>query len=109
MAKKKPQQINHDPIVARFGQRLRELRVSRGLTQAQLAERAEVSVSYITRLEAGSYAPGIDLVQKLAVALGITAADLLPAADPPPDAVAALREGQGCCSTGWSRRRTRRR
>lgn len=90
MARKK--QIEHDPIVARFGARLRELRTSRGLTQAQLAERAEVTLSYITRLEAGSYAPGIDLVQKLAAALGTSAADLLPAADQPPDAVAVLRE-----------------
>lgn len=90
MARKK--QIDHDPIVARFGQRLRELRVSRGLTQAQLAEKAEVTISYITRLEAGSYAPGIDLVQKLAAALGTTAADLLPAGDQPPDAAAVLRE-----------------
>lgn len=92
MAKKQQRQINHDPIVSRFGRRLRELRASRGLTQAQLAERSEVTVSYITRLEAGSYAAGIDLVQKLAAALGTSAADLLPAADPPPDAVAVLRE-----------------
>lgn len=90
MARKK--QIDHDPIVARFGQRLRELRVSRGLTQAQLAERAEVTISYITRLESGGYAPGIDLVQKLAAALGTTAADLLPGGDQPPDAAAVLRE-----------------
>jgi transcriptional regulator with XRE-family HTH domain len=90
MARKK--QIEHDPIVSRFGRRLRELRASRGLTQAQLAESAGVTVSYITRLEAGYYAPGIDLVQKLATALGTSAADLLPTEDPPPDAVAVLRE-----------------
>lgn len=91
MAKRRTQ-IDHDPIVARFGARLRELRTSRGLTQAQLAERAEVTISYITRLESGGYAPGIDLVQKLATALGTTAADILPAADPPPDAAEVLRE-----------------
>lgn len=90
MARRK-KQIDHDPIVARFGRRLREVQVSRGLTQAQLAEKAEVTVSYITRLESGSYAAGIDLVQRLAAALGVTAADLLPAEEPP-DAATVFRE-----------------
>jgi transcriptional regulator with XRE-family HTH domain len=84
-------QIEHDPIVARFGQRLREFRISRGLTQAQLAEKAQVTVSYITRLESGSYAAGIDLAARLAAALGTPVADLLPT-DPPPDDAALLRE-----------------
>ncbi len=84
-------EIIHDPIVARFGQRLREVRSSRGLTQAQLAEQAEITVSYITRLENGSSAPGIDLVARLAAALGTTVADLLPTT-PPPDDLAVLRQ-----------------
>src|SRR4051812_11400028 len=84
-------QIEHDPIVARFGLRLRQVRLSRGMTQAQLAEKAAVTVSYITRLESGSYAAGIDLAARLAAALGIKVADLLPT-DPPPDDVAVLRE-----------------
>jgi transcriptional regulator with XRE-family HTH domain len=83
-------QIEHDPVVARFGQRLREVRHSRGLTQAQLAEKAQVTVSYITRLENGSYAAGIDLAARLAAALGTPLADLLPT-DPPPDDLAVLR------------------
>lgn len=84
-------EITHDPIVARFGQRLREVRSSRGLTQAQLAEKAEVTTSYITRLENGSSAPGIDLVARLAAALGTTVADLLPTTSPP-DELAVLRD-----------------
>jgi transcriptional regulator with XRE-family HTH domain len=83
-------QIAHDPIVARFGRRLRAVRLSRGLTQTQLAEEAHVALSYITRLESGSSAPGIDLVARLAGALGTTVADLLPTA-PPPDDLAVLR------------------
>jgi transcriptional regulator with XRE-family HTH domain len=84
-------QIDHDPIVARFGHRLREVRTSRGFTQSQLAATAEVTISYITRLENGSSAPGIDLVARLAAALGTTVADLLPATTPPDD-LAVLRE-----------------
>lgn len=85
-----PREKTHDPIVARFGQRLREVRASRGMTQVELAEQAQVTTSYITRLENGTSAPGIDLVARLAVALGTTVADLLPTT-PLPDDLAVLR------------------
>jgi transcriptional regulator with XRE-family HTH domain len=90
MAKPK-QQIQQADIVVRFGQRLREVRLERSLTQAELAERAQVSVNYIGRLEKGSTTPGVDLVDRLAAALGTTVADLLPAAESG-DPVAALKE-----------------
>lgn len=90
MAKRKTR-IDHAEIVRLFGARLRELRLSRGLTQAQLAATAEVTTSYIGRLEGGGAAPGIDLLDRLAKALGTTPADLLPAA-PPPDTEALLRQ-----------------
>lgn len=48
------------------------------MTQRELAERAHVTFSYISRLEAGGAAPGIDLLERLAQALGIGVADLLP-------------------------------
>ncbi len=84
-------EIQHDPIVQRFGSRLREVRASRGMTQAELAEKAEVSPAYVGRLERGGAAPGIDLVARLAAALGTTPADLLPASEPA-DAAGVLRE-----------------
>ncbi len=90
MARRKPK-IQHDAIVQRFAARLRELRHSRGLTQADLAERAQVTTSYVGRLEQGGAAPGIDLVERLAAALGTTVADLLPASAPP-DTDRVLRE-----------------
>jgi transcriptional regulator with XRE-family HTH domain len=80
MAKRK---IQHEQIVRRFAARLRELRLSRGMTQVELARSAQVTVNYVGRLEAAGAAPGIDLVGRLADALGTTAADLLPATDPP--------------------------
>ena len=89
MGKKK--QITHDPIVGRFGQRLRTTRLERGMTQALLAEQAQVTLSYVTRLESGTSAPGIDLAARLAVALGTTVAELLPT-DPAPDDLAVLRD-----------------
>lgn len=84
--------IEHAGIVKRFGIRLREARTSRGMSQATLAERAGLTSSYLGRLERGLSSPGIDMVERLAEALGMTAADLLPATAKPADAVAVLRE-----------------
>lgn len=92
MAKKKPRkEIEHAGIVLRFGARLRELRNSRGMTQADLAHQAHVTASYVWRLESGGAAPGIDLLDRLATALGTTAADLLTASEPP-DSLPVLRD-----------------
>src|SRR5258708_1316637 len=74
--------IRHAEIVRRFAERLRELRRSRGLTQLELARQAHVTEAYVGRLERGEAAPGIDLVDRLANALGTTAADLLPTTAP---------------------------
>lgn len=90
MAKKKSQ-IQHDAIVERFAARLRELRHTRGLTQSQLGQRAKITASYVGRLESGGAAPGIDLVRRLAEALGTSVHDLLPT-DSPPDTEAILRD-----------------
>lgn len=90
MAKKKTQ-IRHAEIVGRFGARLRELRHSRGMTQAELAKHSRITASYVGRLESGGAAPGIDLVGRLAEALGTSLHDLLPA-DASPDTEAVLRE-----------------
>jgi transcriptional regulator with XRE-family HTH domain len=70
-------------VVRLFADRLRELRRSRGMTQAELARYAEVSVTHLSELENGEIAPGIDLVDRLARALGTALTDLLPSAAPP--------------------------
>ena len=74
---KKKTKIRHANIVERFAARLRELRIARGLRQADVAKAAATTTSYVTRLEAGGAAPGIDLVARLAEALETTVQDLL--------------------------------
>ncbi len=81
MAKRKAR-IRHAEIVGLFASRLRELRHSRGMTQADLAREAHVTVSYVWRLESGGAAPGIDLVDRLARALGTSVTELLPTTGP---------------------------
>ncbi len=90
MAREKPK-TQHATIVRRFSVRLRELRTSRGMTQAELARLASVASSYVARLEGAAASPGIDLVQRLASALGTTPHELLPLTDPP-DPITVLKE-----------------
>jgi transcriptional regulator with XRE-family HTH domain len=62
---------------------LRRLRADRGLSQEDLADRADIDRTYISSLERSVYAAGIDVVDRLAKALGVTVVDLL---SPPEDA-----------------------
>ena len=56
---------------------LRKLRRAKGLSQEELAHRAEIDRTYISSLERSLYAAGIDVVDRLARVLGVEAADLL--------------------------------
>lgn len=56
----------------RIGARIAELRKAKGLTQAQLAEKTGFSQSNIGRIETGRYSVGLDVLAKIADALGAT-------------------------------------
>lgn len=56
---------------------LRKHRQAKGLSQEELAHRAEIDRTYISALERSVYAAGIDVVDRLARVLGLEAADLL--------------------------------
>lgn len=56
---------------------LKRLRREAGLSQEELAHRADIDRTYISALERCVYAASIDVVDQLAQALGTTAADLL--------------------------------
>ena len=59
------------------GDKLKALRVERGLTQAELARRAEVRERQIIRWENHQHVPRADAIVRLAKALGVSVADLL--------------------------------
>lgn len=61
----------------RMGKRITEARERKGWSKADLARRAGVAPSYVTRIEQGAFGrPSIDQVQALATALGVSVADL---------------------------------
>lgn len=60
-----------------FPQRLTELRKQQGLTQQALADRADIHVTLLRRYEAGKTQPGLDTLRKIALALSVSADQLL--------------------------------
>ena len=61
-----------------LGEVVRELREARGLTQAQLAEKAQVALSLVLSLEVGSQtSPSRQILYRLARALDVPAKRLL--------------------------------
>jgi transcriptional regulator with XRE-family HTH domain len=75
-----------DDIREQFGRILRKCRMTRGLTQEELAFRAGMSVPYLSDLERGHWNPSLAMVVDLARALEIHPAELLTELEVDPNA-----------------------
>jgi len=60
-----------------FARNLRAARPAKGLSQEELAHRADIDRTYISSLERSVYNASIDVVDRLATVLGIEACELL--------------------------------
>jgi transcriptional regulator with XRE-family HTH domain len=60
-----------------FGAQLRQARRTAGLTQKQLAAAAAVDRVFLSKVERGESAPGLDWIGDVAAALGVSIADLV--------------------------------
>ncbi len=58
-------------VSQRFGQRIRELRAEREVTQEELAERVGIFRTYMSRIETGVANPTLTLIHALADALKV--------------------------------------
>ena len=65
-------------IGKRVGQRIRELRTQgpRRWTQEELAERARISVSFLSMIERGERVPHLETLQDLSAALSVSLSEL---------------------------------
>jgi transcriptional regulator with XRE-family HTH domain len=63
-------------LAGRFGKHLRTLRTERGLTQEVLAERSDLSVDGIRRIERGAFSPSLDTIGRLCTGLEISIATM---------------------------------
>ena len=60
-----------------FAANLRRLRHAKGISQEDLAYEANVNRTYLSKLEKGVSYPGLEIIAKLADALGVEPAELL--------------------------------
>ena len=67
-------------LAASFAAALKTTRLARQLSQEALAQKAGLSVSYISMLEREQRTPPLDTIEQLAKALKVTPLDLLRAA-----------------------------
>ena len=63
--------------LSRFGRNLARVRSSRGMTQEELAERADIHTRYLQKLEGGSGHPSLIVLCRLKRALACEWNDLL--------------------------------
>jgi transcriptional regulator with XRE-family HTH domain len=63
--------------IQRFGAQLQRLRVSRDLTQDQLAVKAGLSRIYLSKLELGQHDPALSTLVRLAKVLRVSVTELL--------------------------------
>jgi transcriptional regulator with XRE-family HTH domain len=71
-----------DDVDLRVRRRLKELRVQRGMTLEDVAARAGVDVSTLSRLESGKRRLALDHLPRLAEALSVSADEILRAPEP---------------------------
>ena len=58
---------------AALGKRIRESRISKGYTQQDLADRAEIGVVYVSEIERGIKMPSLNIFVKIIDALDVSA------------------------------------
>ena len=65
----------NEHILDGFGNRMKELRKSKGLTQQRLSELCDISLPYINLIENGTRQPSLKIVLKIVSALEISIVD----------------------------------
>src|SRR6202140_1483361 len=66
-----PEKFVNQETVENIGQRIRQLRESRAMTQSQLQSRSKVSRSYLSRIESGQMTPSLGPLEKISEALNV--------------------------------------
>ena len=64
-------------LVTRFSGNVRKLRSKKKLSQKILADKVGISVSYVSMLERGQRSPPLDMLERVAKALGVSPISLL--------------------------------
>jgi transcriptional regulator with XRE-family HTH domain len=65
-------------VRVRFGRKLRETRLKRGVSQEKLADLAGLHRTYVSSVELGKRNISLVNIERLAAALGVSMAELMP-------------------------------
>ena len=65
-------------VQVRFGARLRRIRRKKGISQEKLADLAGLHRTYVSSIERGERNVSLVNIERLAIALGTTMAELMP-------------------------------
>ena len=60
-----------------FGKHVKKMRIACGISQEELAHRADIHTSYVSQLERGLKSPSFRVILGLASALGMKASELI--------------------------------
>ena len=69
--------MKEETLLKKIGQRIKEIREVKGLSQQELAAKLDYEKSNMSRLESGRVNPRITTLQNVANALNITLSELL--------------------------------
>ena len=72
--------LDKSSLKKRFGEKLRDLRRQRGLSQEQLGELASMDRTYVSGCERGERNPTLETISRLAYALKVCPSTLIPRA-----------------------------
>jgi transcriptional regulator with XRE-family HTH domain len=64
------------PVVKKFGKRVRQLRLERGLTQEALGSKCDLDLTYIGRIERGEQNSSLVVIGAIAKGLGVSLEEL---------------------------------
>lgn len=67
-----------DSTTKKVAKKLKSLRLERNLTQVELAKKADISSNYYAKIERGEIRPSVDMYERIAKALKVTASDIFP-------------------------------
>ena len=65
-------------IHAKFGGKLRKIRLGKGISQEKLADLADLHRTYVSSVERGERNVTLETIEKLAKALGVSMSELMP-------------------------------
>lgn len=76
-----------DELLTTIGSRLREARGTLGLSQEEVAARAKLNTSYLSQIERGTKNPSLDVLERVATAVGLTLEELFRSEEVPSSAL----------------------